>query len=1079
MPPLAALTKVAVLGGGVGGMTAAFELTATPELREQYEVTLYQLGWRNGGKGASGRNAAVADRIEEHGLHVWFGFYDNAFRLMRDAYEEAARPRGTPLATFEDAFEGCDELVLYDRQGDGWHPLRLDWPRNPLRPGDLGELPTFWEMAATASRWALQGWRALRAQRTGLETADRHDLIPDWFEDLAQDVARELLELPLDAAERLLGLAERLADLRAGNTNHAVARHAAQPLLLVRLLEAFREWLWTAVVARRYQDDPELRFFFTVVDAGVSTVAGIVKDGILEHGFDVVNGEDWAAWLARHGAREVTIGRTPAERSPLLRAVYDVAFAYPGGDIDAADCAAGTATNDLLRLAFSYRGSIMYKMQAGMGDVVFGPLYEVLLRRGVRFEFFHAVTALHPGGNGVDAIEMVRQADLAEGLDRYDPLVDVKGLPCWPSEPRWEQLEPAARGVDFEAQLNPLGRPAHTLERGTDFDEVVLGIPVGALPDICGELMARDERFRRGVESATTVRTQAFQLWANRDAADLGWLFDENSVTGCYVEPLDTYCDMTHLLPRESWLPSDGTRTIGYFCGVLDDRDGESHDHAVARVKENAIEFVERDLGVLWPQATKGGSFDWSALVDRAGRSGRGRFDAQYWRANTSPWERYVLTPAGSVEHRLPSHDSGFANLKLAGDWTATGIDGGCVEAAVISGMEAARAITSDPRAVPGRSTAWLRPPARELPAYVEFGGRATAPSPFACEGGRLQGLLLEGEGSRIAALVERMFNVPAGRGIEYRALGDNVMMLVGNFQRVTSLTAPFDRWGAVRETQASFWIPVLAGRDLGDVFIADRLLLAVPYVLVDNPMSYLGGREDFGYAKVMARFDPASGLGEQVTIQAFGGNFGRNEGADWRDFVDVVGGAPRPSAQPPKRSSGTLPLIRHLVGDIPGLVAGGEVVLGDIRLTTELIADLLAGRVGQVFLKQFRDATDGTRACYQAVVEAPVQIRKVESGLSPRDWSVRVHPLDSHPIGLELGVSDQTARLAFDIDIDFVVEDGYEVGSAAGVPGTPATRLPPVARDGADSLIESTARWIWREAVQLERASLGWLRRI
>ena len=26
-------TKVAVLGGGVGGMTAAFELTATPELR--------------------------------------------------------------------------------------------------------------------------------------------------------------------------------------------------------------------------------------------------------------------------------------------------------------------------------------------------------------------------------------------------------------------------------------------------------------------------------------------------------------------------------------------------------------------------------------------------------------------------------------------------------------------------------------------------------------------------------------------------------------------------------------------------------------------------------------------------------------------------------------------------------------------------------------------------------------------------------------------------------------------------------------------------------------------------------------
>ena len=69
-----------------------------------------------------------------------------------------------------------------------------------------------------------------------------------------------------------------------------------------------------------------------------------------------------------------------------------------------------------------------------------------------------------------------------------------------------------------------------------------------------------------------------------------------------------------------------------------------------------------------------------------------------------------------------------------------------------------------------------------------------------------------------------------------------------------------------MRETQASFWIPVLAGRDLGDIFIAERLVLAVPYVLVDNPMSYLGGRETYGYAKTMGRFDPPGGIGDHVT---------------------------------------------------------------------------------------------------------------------------------------------------------------------------------------------------------------------
>jgi uncharacterized protein with NAD-binding domain and iron-sulfur cluster len=1055
-------TKVAVLGGGVGGMTAAFELTATPELQKRFEVTLYQLGWRNGGKGASGRNADVAERIEEHGLHVWFGFYDNAFRLMRDTYQELGRPPGSPLASFEDAFKGCDKIVLYDRQGNGWHPFEFECPRNFLRPGDPAELPTFWEMAATACRWALEGWRSLREQRADLPTTEHRDLIPDWFENLAGDLAGDLLDLPFDVAEQLLGVAERLASHRARNTDNLVATQAAQTLLLVRLLETFRKWLWTAVVARRYKEDPDLRFFFTMVDAGVSTVSGIVKDDVLEHGFEVVNHLDWAEWLRHHGAHEVTLGRTPAERSPVLRAVYDVAFAYPDGIIDHASCAAGTATSDLLRLVFSYRGSIMYKMQAGMGDVVFAPMYEVLKERGVQFEFFHAVTALKAGGNGVDAIDYVQQANLASGVEEYKPLKNVKGLPSWPNEPLWDQLETAARGVDFEAELNPLKRPTQTLKRGIHFDEVVLGIPVGALDTICADLIDRDERFARGIKSAVTVRTQAFQLWSNRSAVDLGWEFDENSVAGCYVEPLDTYCDMSHLIPREDWTPVDHTSTIGYFCGVLDEPDGETHDQATDRVKLNAIEFVERDLAELWPKAFSGGVFDWNALVDRQDGKGPKRFDSQYWRANTSPWERYVLTPAGTVKDRLPSGKSGFANLKLAGDWTATGIDGGCVEAAVISGMDAARAITDDPMEVPGKSTSWLQPQ-RELPPYIEYGGRATAPSPFACQGGTMRSLLLEGDADAIAELVERMFNVPAGRGVQYRSFGSHVMMMMGNFKRITSLTEPFDRWGAVRETQASFWIPVLAGHDYGGIFIAERLLVALPYVFVDNPMSYLGGREDYGYAKVMGRFDPALGVADHVRLEAFGGDFGRMEGADWRKFLELSSGGQRRTPEQRPRHTGTMPLVQLLIGDGTAVKEGEELVLSDLTLAANLVDDLIAGRMSQVFLKQFRDATDGKRACYQAVVEAPVHIQRVEYSLTERDWSLTVHPLDSHPIHRELGITSQKADIALDMEMDFVVDNGFEVGRVIA-PAGPLTRLPPIVHDGPIGFVESAARWAWRE---------------
>ena len=200
--------------------------------------------------------------------------------------------------------------------------------------------------------------------------------------------------MELFGAEHLLELAHRLAGARARRGDLAQAGHAAHPWFLARLLSGFRDWLWSDVVADRCASDPDLRLFFTIFDTITSTAVGVVEDGVLEHGFDAINDQEWAAWLKRHGAKEVTLGRTPEERSPLLRSVYDVAFGYLDGDIDKANVAAGTATSDLLRLVFSYRGSLMYKMQAGMGDVVFTPLYEVLRCRGVRFEFFHAVTRL-------------------------------------------------------------------------------------------------------------------------------------------------------------------------------------------------------------------------------------------------------------------------------------------------------------------------------------------------------------------------------------------------------------------------------------------------------------------------------------------------------------------------------------------------------------------------------------------------------------------------------------------------------------------------------------------------------------
>jgi uncharacterized protein with NAD-binding domain and iron-sulfur cluster len=127
--------EVTVVGGGCAGIAAAFELTR-PEHGGRYRVTLYQLGWRLGGKGASGRGPC--DRIEEHGLHVWLGFYENAFRLLRECYGELGQDARTcRFAEWSDAFMPDPHIGIADQSAaEAWLSWTAYFPAAPGLPGD-------------------------------------------------------------------------------------------------------------------------------------------------------------------------------------------------------------------------------------------------------------------------------------------------------------------------------------------------------------------------------------------------------------------------------------------------------------------------------------------------------------------------------------------------------------------------------------------------------------------------------------------------------------------------------------------------------------------------------------------------------------------------------------------------------------------------------------------------------------------------------------------------------------------------------------------------------------------------------
>ncbi len=701
--------KVAVIGGGCAGMTAAFELSR-PEHAGRYEVTVYQVGWRLGGKGASGRGPS--GRIEEHGLHLWMGFYENAFRLMRDCYEELGRdPAACPIATWQDAFAPAPFAGVADRSSSGrWIPWMADLPRTEGLPGDHYPTPPRWTVADYFARTVA----LLRTLFTTLQSGER-GAAPDapasgastWSRDAILDRITSVLKYGELATLAALVEAVELLETMSGGLSRF------PDSLVVRFVDTIARGA-RAQIASRAEADLEIRRVWTIADLTLATMRGIVRFSLMTdpRGFDAIDEYDCREWLMLNGASEQSVS------SGYMRAIYDFGFSYEDGDPAKPRIAAGQALRSMLRAFFTYRGAFFWRMQAGMGDVVFAPLYEVLVARGVRFAFFHRlenVRLVDPVRLRVGEVPYVAALDFdvqAEviGGGAYRPLVDVRGLPCWPSAPNWSQLvdgERSARdGWELESHWDRRRARTRTLEVGTDFDLVVLGVGVGAVPYVCGELVARDPRWRAMVDHVKTVATQAFQTWMGVDMEELGWAPGQIVLSG-FVEPFDTWADMRHLVAREDWAVPP--RALAYFCNALPDGPGAAHRADVGyprtqreQVRRNAIRFLNCDVVHLWPKAARPtGGFRWDVLVapdgETAGEPNEARFASQFWTANVNPSDRYALTLPGSSVYRISPLDRSYDNLTVAGDWTSCGFNAGCVEAAVMSGMLAAHAISRSP----------------------------------------------------------------------------------------------------------------------------------------------------------------------------------------------------------------------------------------------------------------------------------------------------------------------------------------------------------------------------------------------
>jgi hypothetical protein len=360
-----------------------------------------------------------------------------------------------------------------------------------------------------------------------------------------------------------------------------------------------------------------------------------------------------------------------------------------------------------------------------------------------------------------------------------------------------------------------------------------------------------------------------------------------------------------------------------------------------------------------------------------------------------------------------------------------------------------------------------------DLPDYVELGGRQVWRPPYTARHAEIFGFAVKSRRAAIDALLQEALVEPAKGAVDYRCANEYIMVTFARIEQLASADPPDRERGYMTEREVSVWC--LAA----DVAAGARLVWYLPYVFTDTGQTVATGREVYGYPKQIGAFDadfPDNLINAgATTVQALAIDpFGPDEGAIPRPMISArlraaaaqaitgsdspgfsvsdefmavfpgelqasaelpFGPAPEPSAvitpvdaPAPPPSAPSRPWVRRVIDAIESMVLAPD--------TATLIFDMINNPT-LVFLKQFRDVSCATKACYQAVIEAPLWVDPIGAtyeALDPGAFEISFDDWASHPIATDLGVPPRTAvrpARVFRATLDFDIKLGQEVWRA------------------------------------------------
>ncbi|TGL73941.1 hypothetical protein [Leptospira yasudae] len=290
---------------------------------------------------------------------------------------------------------------------------------------------------------------------------------------------------------------------------------------------------------------------------------------------------------------------------------------------------------------------------------------------------------------------------------------------------------------------------------------------------------------------------------------------------------------------------------------------------------------------------------------------------------------------------------------------------------------------------------------------YIVRGGEQELPPPYQMKQVEFYSFCIEGNRNAIQSIVDRDLNGPANGTAHYSAFTDKLFLVFAKQQYLV----PGNDCGWVEETDVGFWIPLFAKDPL-------RIRFYQPYLFVDIPTAMATGREIYGFHKIQGDFQMPS---LQVPPEYFSVDAITPRGKDRQAISQRMftltcppGGSQTKESYDEFSKIGSK-FAEILFGD------PSKITIPGMGLVINLLDFLFSPELGMVFLKQFRDAADPTKACYQAIVEASSNVTHFrKGGLLEGNYVLDLLDNPYFPFISDFGLKGTSVPVQFGIWCDF-----------------------------------------------------------